>query len=165
MKEIKKDIFEWIEENRKDNVIFLLHCISHDRALGAGIAKLIDEKFQEKEAIQRAFGNAADWTGHGYSLTCPHPTIEEVSPRIHVCNLVTKEHYWDKPTYTSLDEALTNCRPMIMNGINFAKREGLGLKVVMPKIGCGLDKLDWRNVREMVALWAGLDLDVTVCYL
>lgn len=165
MREVKKDIFEWIEENRKNNVIFLLHCISHDRALGAGIAKAIDERFQEKESIQRAFGNAAEWTGHGYSLTCPHPTIEEVSPRIHVCNLVTKEHYWDKPTYMSLDEALTNCRPIVMNGINYAKREGLGLKVVMPKIGCGLDKLDWRRVHEMVALWAGLDLDVTVCYL
>lgn len=167
MKEINKDIFEWVEENRKENVIILMHCISSDWALGAGIAKAIDEKFQEKESLKRFLynGDRPDWTGHGFALTCPHPTIEEVCPHVHVCNLVTKEHYWDKPTYTTLDEALTYCRQMLITMSQYAKRDNLGFKIVMPKIGCGLDKLDWRRVREMVALWAGMDFDVTVCYI
>ena len=168
MREIKKDIFEWIEENRKDNVVFLLHCISADWALGTGIAKAIDEKFDERERLNRTFlwnGSRPDWTGHGSSLTTPILTVEEVSPHLHICNLVTKEHYWDKPTYTTLYEALEHSRTILETAIPYAKRDGLGFKVVMPKIGCGLDKLDWRRVREMIIQWAGLDLDVTVCYL
>lgn len=165
MQEINKDIFEWIEENKKDNVIVLMHCISNDCALGAGIAKAIDEKFQEKESIKRAFGENLSWYGHGYNLTTGHLTIEDVSPRIFVCNLVTKEFYWNKPTYTTLHEALESSKGLLQATARFAKREGLEMKIVMPKIGCGLDKLDWNRVKEMLIQYAGLDFDITVCYL
>ena len=168
MQEINKDIFKWIEENRKDNVIALIHCISADWALGAGIAKAIDEKFDVKERLNKTFlldGERPDWTGHGFSLTTPILTLEEVGPHLHIVNLITKEHYWDKPTYTTLYESLEHCKPIVKNMIPFAKRDGLGMKVVMPRIGCGLDKLSWARVKEMIIQWAGLDLGTTVCYL
>ena len=165
MKEINEDIFKWIEENKKDNVIVLMHCISNDCALGAGIAKAIDEKFQEKESIKRTFGENLLWFGHGYNLTTGHLNLEDVSPRFFVCNLVTKEFYWNKPTYTTLYEALESCKGLLQSTAQFAKRDGLGMKIVMPKIGCGLDKLNWNRVKEIILQWAGLTFDVTVCYL
>lgn len=165
MREINKDIFEWIEENRKDNKVILIHCISSDWALGAGIAKAIDEKFQEKESLKRAFPEKPEWKGKGFGLITPRPTLEEVSPHLYICNLVTKEHYWNKPTYTTLSDSLENVKALLQVLKSKAKEEKLGFKIVMPRIGCGLDKLRWSSVKEIVLQWAGVDFDVTVCYL
>lgn len=162
---INKDIFEWIEENKEDNVIVLMHCISSDWALGAGIAKIIDEKFQEKESLKRTFPEKPEWKGKGFGLITPRSTLEEVSTHLYICNLVTKEHYWDKPTYTTLSDSLENVKSLLQILKSKAKEKNLDFKIVMPKIGCGLDKLDWTRVREIVALWAGLDFDITVCYI
>lgn len=162
---INKDIFKWIEENKEGNAIVLMHCISSDWALGAGIAKAIDEKFQEKESLKRAFPEKPEWKGKGFGLITPRPTLEDVSSHLYICNLVTKEHYWDKPTYTTLSDSLENVKNLLQILKSKAKEENLDFKIVMPKIGCGLDKLDWTRVKEIVTLWAGLDIDVTVCYM
>lgn len=162
---VNKDIFEWIEENKEGNVIVLVHCISSDAALGAGIAKTIDEKYQERERILKFFGEQLHWNGHGYGIITPLLNIEDVSSHLQICNLITKEKYWQKPTYTSLFESLEYVKQTLKAIEDYAKRDGLKLKIVMPKIGCGLDKLDWTRVREIVALWAGLDIAVTVCYI
>lgn len=168
MKEINKDIFEWIEENKEGNVVILMHCISSDVALGAGIAKVIDEKYQERERILRFLPEKVDklhWDGRGYGVITPLLNVKDVSSCFQICNLVTKEKYWQKPTYTSLFESLKHVKPILKVIDSYAKRDGLKLKIVMPKIGCGLDKLNWIRVKEIVTLWAGLDFDITVCYL
>lgn len=168
MKIINKDIFKWIEENKEGNVIVLVHCISSDIALGAGIAKAIDERYQERERILKFFtekGERLHWNDHGYGVITPLLNVEDVSSRFQICNLITKEKYWQKPTYTSLFESLEYVKQTLRAIDDYAKRDGLKLKIVMPKIGCGLDRLNWDRVKEMIAQWAGLDFDVTVCYL
>lgn len=36
----------------------------------------------------------------------------------------------------------------------------------MPKIGCGLDRLQWGKVREIIKeIFGDLDIEVRVCYL
>lgn len=162
---INKDIFKWIEENKEGNVIVLVHCISSDAALGAGIAKAIDEKYQERERLLKFFGEHLHWDGHGYGIITPLLNIEDVSSRFQICNLITKEKYWQKPTYTSLFESLEYVKQTLKAVEDYAKRDGLKLKIVMPKIGCGLDRLSWPRVKEMIAQWAELEFDVTVCYL
>jgi O-acetyl-ADP-ribose deacetylase (regulator of RNase III) len=53
--------------------------------------------------------------------------------------LVTKERYWNKPTYQTLTSSLEKMRDHAVNN---------GVKMIcMPKIGCGLDKLEWYKVR------------------
>jgi hypothetical protein len=37
-------------------------------------------------------------------------------------------------------------------------------KIVMPRIGCGLDKLDWNKVKPMVEEILA-DFEVVVCYI
>ena len=40
-----------------------------------------------------------------------------------------------------------------------------GIKIAMPRIGCGLDRLEWGNVRRMIkCLFADTDVEILVCY-
>lgn len=77
-------------------------------------------------------------------------------------NLITKENYWDKPTYTTLWEALNDAaqtlKELSLNGFNVPN------KIVMPKIGCGLDKLDWGKVKRMIEIVFD-SYNVIVCFL
>lgn len=56
--------------------------------------------------------------------------------------LITKEHYYDKPTYQTLHQSLEAMRDHIM--LNDVK------VLAMPKIGCGLDGLQWPKVKDLI---------------
>ena len=70
--------------------------------------------------------------------------------------LVTKSCSFQKPNYEDLWKALCDLRRRLAeHGIR---------KVAMPKIGCGLDQLNWRKVRSMVeSIFQGTGVDVMVC--
>ena len=39
-------------------------------------------------------------------------------------------------------------------------------KLAMPKIGCGLDKLKWNNVRCIIKdIFKDLDIEIKICYI
>lgn len=134
----------------------ILHCISADRAMGAGIAKPLQEKFHIRENWPRVLPERLTlWQGKGYSVF-----VNKDSQLIG--NLITKEHYWDKPTYETLREALTDAYYTLDN----LNHNGFDIpnKIVMPRIGCGLDKLDWNKVKQIIEeIFEGFD--ITVCYL
>jgi len=107
----------------------LVHCISQDCAMGKGIAKQFAEKFgrvgEIKEQHVKVGGVA----------------ILEHKER-YIYNLVTKEKYHEKPTMTDLRKSLLQMRKhMQEKGV-----EG----IAMPRIGSGLDLLDWRQVRRLL---------------
>ena len=56
----------------------------------------------------------------------------------YVYNLVTKERYYQKPTYAALRNSLVTMRD---HAVAHNVKE-----IAMPKIGCGLDKLEWSQV-------------------
>lgn len=126
----------------------LCHCISSDFALGAGIAK----KFAQMGVKKQLCDNfPSEWHGRGYCL------ITETDG-ITVGNLVTKQRYFHKPTLETLRQALGDFREQ-------AVQRGL-CKIAMPKIGCGLDKLQWEDVREIIKdIFGETDLDIFVYYL
>lgn len=104
----------------------LVHCISSDYALGAGIAKQFEYKYGLRKQLH----------AHGPSLT------PECIYAGGVMNLVTKRYYWDKPTYASLLAALNSLHEQcIKHNI---------CKLSMPYIGCGLDKLKWDKVELLI---------------
>ena len=72
--------------------------------------------------------------------------------------LITKDKYWQKPTYASLSGAVDNMRKCC---------EAMGIKkLVMPKIGCGLDRLNWGMVKQIIKeKFVETDIDIIVCYL
>lgn len=104
---------------------FIVHCISRDCALGAGVAKQIQDKHKIKHRLKHV--------------------VNEDSKCVlvdKVFNLVTKEKYWHKSTYESLYSTLLELKnQMSVLGIN---------KIAMPMIGCGLDRLKWNTVSRMI---------------
>lgn len=148
------DLFEEI----KNEDCILLHCISADKAMGAGIAKPIQEKFKIRERWPLYLPNyRIGWVGEGY---CVFVLGEKHT--LLIGNLVTKRQYFDKPDYITLEQSLNDafCTLAILNnnGFNIPK------KIVMPKIGCGLDKLEWEKVKQIVEK-VFKSYEVVVCYL
>ena len=124
----------------------LMHCISHDCAMGAGIAKTFDALMPDmKKQLKRTI-RENDLTGY-YAML--------YRGKRDVINLVTKERYWHKPTYSSLKASLINAKQIILrNNIKY---------IAMPVIGCGLDRLQWSKVSKMVKeIFADTDVEIIV---
>ena len=119
---------------------YLAHCISADFKLGAGIAVEFDRRFNCKAQLKELY----------------KPT-NQYGDGIKVFNMVTKNCYWEKPTYNTMRMALIDLR-------RWCKLDGVN-KLAMPRIGCGLDRLEWENVRRMIkCLFADTDVEILVCY-
>ena len=56
--------------------------------------------------------------------------------------LTTKPKYYHKPTYKSLEDSLVNLRDLCL-------RYHI-TELAMPKIGCGLDLLEWNLVSRII---------------
>jgi hypothetical protein len=73
-----------------------------------------------------------------------------------IYNLVTKEHYYDKPHYEDVERALENMR-LIMS------KQGM-TTVTVPKIACGIDGLSWPIIEDTIKrVFHQTDVEVTVC--
>ena len=139
--EYKKDLF------KVDSANYLVHCISSDFALGAGIAKLFKQRGVKQYLIDHY---ESKWNGIGYALYAP------IDGYAGVYNLVTKERYYNKPTYATLREALEDLKSRIPKEC----------KIAMPYIGCGLDKLEWNNVKDIILdVFGDTDIEITICSL
>ena len=118
---------------------YYVHCVSRDYTCGAGIAKEFNKR---------------------YDLT---RRLKEL-PRTHVMliddvfNLVTKGLYYLKPSYDSLGVCLYSLLEIT---------SALRVKtLIMPRIGCGLDKLEWNKVKEMIKdIFKDTDIAIEVYYL
>ena len=124
---------------------YLAHCISADFALGAGIAKIFDNVYNMRFKL---FRNYPD-----YEYSCGDALLID-----NVFNLVTKKKCWHKPTYDSLKESLE----MMKEQLDF-----LGAtKLAVPMLGCGLDRLQWAQVENIIKdVFADTDVDIVVCVL
>ena len=130
---VKGDLFT-------DRRSFLAHCISKDFALGAGIAKQFDKIYNMR-----------------YNLKCDYPDAEVGDALLvdNVFNLVTKNRWYHKPTYDALKRSLIDMREQCRElHIQF---------IAMPKIGCGLDRLDWNVVESIISsVFADTDIIITI---
>ena len=122
---------------------YLAHCISKDYALGAGIAIEFQRRFQLREKLKYTDKRP----GIGYNVTIGR-----------VFNLITKEKCWQKPTYESLENALISMRDHCLQ-YNITE-------IVMPRIGCGLDRLAWPEVLNTITrVFTDTEYNITICHL
>lgn len=145
-KEEKRDLFS------VDDSYYIAHCISADFALGAGIAKEIDRRFNTREELRKKYPNFyRKWVS-----TDPLANNGTCLLTGRILNLVTKDRYYEKPTYKNLSYALT---------MMFAYCKTYNIKkVAMPLIGCGLDRLQWDRVSAMIKeIFADEDIEILVC--
>ena len=123
--EVKGDLFSC------PKIVSLAHCVSEDLRLGKGIAKIFRDKFGGIDEMRRQSVK----TGGVAVLRRP-------GGNAFVFSLVTKEKFWQKPTYDSLRMSLKSMREhMRANDVQ---------EVAMPRIGCGLDGLQWNSVRKVI---------------
>ena len=139
-KEINGDLFD------SDEKYTLVHCISADCAMGAGIAKTFDSKMPQMKKLLKSTIRENNMQGYF--------AILYIGER-NVINLITKERYWHKPSYSSLKASLLNAKEItIHNNIKY---------LAMPVIGCGLDRLQWSKVSAMIKeIFADTDIEIVV---
>lgn len=134
---IKKDLFTI------GNDYYLAHCISADFALGAGIAKTFNSKYDMRSKL---FNNYPNYVYRGGDALLVN----------NVFNLVTKAKFFQKPTYESLTEALEMLRNKVIS-LQITK-------LAMPMIGCGLDRLQWSRVKNIIeSVFIDTDINILIC--
>ena len=133
LKEIKGDLFSYPYTSSD----IYVHCVSSDFAMGAGIAKIFSNKFPA--FVTRKAEMVSDYAKRFSELRIYPVLIKNT----RIVNLVTKERYWHKPTYGSLQVSLCSLAVYLSNHPD-TKR------ILMPRIGCGLDRLEWDEVKKMI---------------
>ena len=121
---VKGDLFDAPQSNS------LGHCISADASMHKGIATQFKRKFGRIDEIRK---KAQDNTGL---------VPLKIKPGKFIYNLVTKSKCYHKPTYQSLEKSLEALRLHV--------RQHKVTQLALPKIGCGLDGLDWLVVQYMI---------------
>ena len=125
LKEVKGDLF--------DSQDSLAHCVSADFHMGKGIALTFRTKFGRLSEL------------HEQKTKVPGVAFlkegDEKTSRF-LYYLVTKEKYYGKPTYETLEASLKAL-------LEHASKNGVK-KLSIPRIGCGLDRLLWDRVYEML---------------
>lgn len=135
LKEEKRDLFS------VDKKYYLAHCISSDYALGAGIAVEFNKRYNMQSKLKKIGSNI-------------YPDVIKID---NVFNLVTKHKYYNKPTYTDFERTIIRLKYLLKE---------LDIKyLAIPKLGCGLDKLVWESVKDILYKhFEDLDIEVLVCY-
>lgn len=121
----------------------LAHCISADFNLGGGIAKQFCEHYDMRNRLFADYGSDFDGVGMAIEID-------------NVYNLITKRYVHNSPTYENLAMALDDMKEsMICEGRK---------KLAMPRIGCGLDGLDWRIVRSIIKdIFGDTNIEILIC--
>ena len=121
-KEVIGNVFD-----SKDSIA---HCVSADFKMSAGIARHFKRKFLTKYPTD---------LDHFYTPLWPQWLPET---RRYLYHLVTKQKYFNKPTYSTLGASLERMR-------THAENNSIS-KISMPCIGTGLDQLDWDKVKLLI---------------
>ncbi|KGL79430.1 O-acetyl-ADP-ribose deacetylase 1, partial [Tinamus guttatus] len=136
IKNVKGDLFSCPQTDA------LAHCISEDCRMGAGIAVIFKKKF-----------------GGVQELLEQHKKTGEVAvlqrDDRYIYYLITKEKVSHKPTYETMRKSLEAMKShCLSNGVT---------DISMPRIGCGLDGLDWNKVSEILGeVFEDTDIKITV---
>lgn len=141
--EEQRDLFSVSEE------YYFAHCISADFGMGKGIVIEFNKRFDMKQKLRNKYPDYLnEWVNSKYEGDC----IMEG----RILNLITKERYFHKPTYQSLRTALAAMKTI-------CQKETI-TKIAMPVIGCGLDKLSWDKVSEVIKeVFSDSDIEILVC--
>ena len=126
------------------------HCISLDCAMGAGIAKQFDTLYPKmKPKLKQMIIEK--------QLNYPVTILYKPQGERWVFNLITKQKYWNKPTYITITSTIQKMAKIC--------KERHITKLGLPLIGCGLDKLEWSKVKKIIEeAFKDQDIDIQIRY-
>lgn len=141
-KEETRDLFSVSED------YFFAQCISSDFAMGKGIATEFNNRFDIKNKLKDKYGSYVHiWEDASDRGFC----VQEGK----VFNLITKQFYWQKPTYQTIECALRMMKTLCSSKVK---------KIAMPLIGCGLDRLEWNKVSDIIKkIFKDSDIEILIC--
>jgi O-acetyl-ADP-ribose deacetylase (regulator of RNase III) len=154
IKEVNQDLFEVDMDE-----YVLAHCVSLDFAMGAGIAKEFTNVFSCIKEYCKLVAKK-DHVDVGTALR--YQSKDEGI----VYNLITKEKYWQKvEKHFTQDEYLENLKLCLVDMID-QMEENNETKLAIPKLGCGLDRCNWDDVKKVIEdVFKGSNIEVLVCSL
>ena len=119
--------------------------------MGKGIATQFKKRFGK---IQELYHQRKKPGKVAFIQTAPNINGD----RNYIFYMVTKTRYFQKPTYKDFNLSLEKLRDeCIIKNIK---------TISMPRIGCGLDKLDWNIVKNSIEkLFSKTGITVNVYYL
>ena len=131
----------------------LAHCISADFGMFGGIVVEFNKRWDMKNKLIQDYGDQQFRFHQGIVLS--EPVYDNDVPTM-VFNLITKITVADRPTYKSLHTTLVTLKSNMKN---------MRLhKLAIPKIGCGIDGLDWEIVsKDIQEVFKDTDIDILVC--
>lgn len=142
IEEVNGDLFSC------DDKYAFAHCISFDCKMGAGIASEFVKKYKnlKPEVSKVILDNHLDFRPM---------TVAYIDNKKIIFNLITKRKFYEKPTYTSLYRTLIELRDLCKK---------LDVKyLAMPRIGCGLDRLKWSEVKESIEdIFKDQDIEIKI---
>lgn len=153
-KEERRDLFGVNQEGIEEPYC-LAHCISADFGMAGGIVLEFNRRWDMKNRlIQRYDNQVVNFKKHN-GLLFPED-VHHNGVNTVVYNMVTKALVSHLPTYTSLKNCLVLVRDhMVANGY---------YRLAIPKIGCGIDRLDWELVSSHIkAVFKDTDIEILVC--
>jgi len=121
----------------------LAHSVSQDLRMSQGIANEFRKKFKRID-----------------ELLLQNKKVGEIAylkdNDRYIFYLITKEHFYDKPSYFNVFLTLWNLKELL---------ETLKVnKLAIPEIGCGLDKLKWPIINDMLEhIFCNTNIDIYVC--
>lgn len=123
----------------------LAHCVGADLLLGAGIAK------QFRTHYPNMVGEISLLNDYTWPQILPY---EHNNYKIY--NLVTKRYSRGKPTREDLNDSLI----MLRTNMKFNNEKFLAI----PKLGSGLDRLDWNETRKFIEeIFEDTDISIVIC--
>lgn len=166
MKEIKGDIFELMKNDGVDSICITTNGIiksDGSAVMGAGIALEAAKRWPSVAAnLGRALGAMGNHPfvmgiigADGYFVNPTRKLINAKAYKTLIWSLPTKNEWKDEADM----ELIKNSCTML-----YSRTLELGLKnILMPKIGSGLGKLNWEDVKTVIT--PILDDRFTVCFL
>lgn len=143
-----------------DEAQVFAHCVSRDLAMGAGIATSFRDNYGRLDEVmlmmvpvgktawmnyrsQRRLQALKYSSSSSSSSSVPKaPGKPKFAIPQFVCHMVTKKRFFEKPTMDSLELCIRELKEHM-------GRWGM-TKLAIPRLGCGLDKLDWDDVKAMI---------------
>lgn len=112
---------------------FIAHCVSEDGAMGAGFAAQISR--QHRYEFLENVGSRLDQV--------VYTKLDDTM----IAHLITKERHGHKPIIQSFEQAVADF-------VNSANQYNTSQPWHSPRIGCGLDRLDWLQVEPLLREYA-----------
>ena len=131
------------EGNLWDSDESIAQCVSADFKTAAGVARKIKQQLLMRKPTPNSVRRKVRWPQN----------IKK--PQRFVYHMITKTRYFHKPTYKALRASLIALK-------SHAETNNV-TRISMPRVGCGLDQLDWQKVRDMIQdVFHGSTVQVTL---